>query len=139
MYENGYTQIVGRIKDTIIRGGENIDPGDIEEVILKLEGILDAQVTCVILPRIILQISVSLFSNVSLFIRPYTFCYSTNRKTGSRRNTYQGIFYYRLIYHFVVAKGRAKMRKKPTGFVLWSHFCVAPFSAVILKETVQTT
>lgn len=31
MYENGYVQVVGRIKDMIIRGGENIYPREIEE------------------------------------------------------------------------------------------------------------
>jgi len=32
MDDDGYLRIVGRIKDTIIRGGENISPRDIEEV-----------------------------------------------------------------------------------------------------------
>jgi fatty-acyl-CoA synthase len=31
MDEDGYTKIVGRIKDIVIRGGENIYPGEIEE------------------------------------------------------------------------------------------------------------
>jgi fatty-acyl-CoA synthase len=33
MDEDGYVSIVGRIKDTIIRGGENISPREIEEVL----------------------------------------------------------------------------------------------------------
>ena len=31
MRDDGYVQIVGRAKDIIIRGGENIQPRDIEE------------------------------------------------------------------------------------------------------------
>lgn len=31
LYENGYGQIVGRIKEMIIRGGENIFPKEIED------------------------------------------------------------------------------------------------------------
>lgn len=30
LYENGYGNIVGRIKDMVIRGGENIFPAEIE-------------------------------------------------------------------------------------------------------------
>lgn len=41
---NGYAQIVGRIKDTIIRGGENIEPKEIEEVIMKHTDVIDVQV-----------------------------------------------------------------------------------------------
>ena len=32
--EEGYVAIVGRIKDIIIRGGENIYPGEIEDFLL---------------------------------------------------------------------------------------------------------
>lgn len=39
----GYCAIVGRIKDTIIRGGENIAPKEIEEYLLTHEDILEAQ------------------------------------------------------------------------------------------------
>ena len=31
--ENGYCRIVGRIKDLIIRGGENISPREIEDLL----------------------------------------------------------------------------------------------------------
>jgi len=41
--EDGYGAIVGRIKDTIIRGGENIAPKEIEEYLLKHEEIVEAQ------------------------------------------------------------------------------------------------
>jgi len=41
--EDGYAAIVGRIKDTIIRGGENIAPTEIEEFLLGLRGVLEAQ------------------------------------------------------------------------------------------------
>jgi fatty-acyl-CoA synthase len=42
--EEGYYSIVGRIKDMIIRGGENIYPREIEEFIHPIDGILDVQV-----------------------------------------------------------------------------------------------
>lgn len=41
---DGYVFLRGRSKDMIIRGGVNIYPGDIEEVILKLDGVRDASV-----------------------------------------------------------------------------------------------
>ena len=42
--ENGYYRITGRIKDMIIRGGENIYPREIEEFLYHLKGIKDIQV-----------------------------------------------------------------------------------------------
>jgi fatty-acyl-CoA synthase len=42
--ENGYYRITGRIKDMIIRGGENIYPREIEEFLYTLDSVLDAQV-----------------------------------------------------------------------------------------------
>ena len=44
MDEDGYISIVGRIKDMIIRGGENVYPKEIEDFILQLEGIEMVQV-----------------------------------------------------------------------------------------------
>lgn len=44
MDEEGYVQIVGRIKDLIIRGGENIAPREIEEFLMTHESIADVQV-----------------------------------------------------------------------------------------------
>jgi fatty-acyl-CoA synthase len=44
MDANGYFKITGRIKDMIIRGGENISPREIEEFLLRMEGIGDIQV-----------------------------------------------------------------------------------------------
>jgi fatty-acyl-CoA synthase len=44
MDASGYFKITGRIKDTIIRGGENISPREIEEYLLRMEGIRDIQV-----------------------------------------------------------------------------------------------
>ena len=41
---DGYYRITGRIKDMIIRGGENIYPREIEEFLYTLDGVLDAQV-----------------------------------------------------------------------------------------------
>ncbi|MDG2333298.1 MAG: class I adenylate-forming enzyme family protein [Myxococcota bacterium] len=42
--EDGYLFIEGRIDDIIVRGGENISPGEIEDVLLKHEAIADAAV-----------------------------------------------------------------------------------------------
>ena len=42
--EDGNYRITGRIKDMIIRGGENIYPREIEEFLYKLDGVKDFQV-----------------------------------------------------------------------------------------------
>jgi fatty-acyl-CoA synthase len=44
MDAEGYVQIVGRIKDMIIRGGENVYPREIEEFLYTHPDILEAQV-----------------------------------------------------------------------------------------------
>jgi fatty-acyl-CoA synthase len=44
MDEEGYLNITGRIKDMVIRGGENIYPREIEEFLYTHPAILDAQV-----------------------------------------------------------------------------------------------
>ncbi len=44
MDTEGYVTITGRIKDMIIRGGENIYPREIEEFLYTMEGIADVQV-----------------------------------------------------------------------------------------------
>jgi fatty-acyl-CoA synthase len=48
---NGYYRITGRIKDMIIRGGENIYPREIEEFLYHLEGVKDVQVAAVPSPK----------------------------------------------------------------------------------------
>ena len=45
--ENGFYRITGRIKDMIIRGGENIYPREIEEFLYHMPGIKDVQVAAV--------------------------------------------------------------------------------------------
>ncbi|WP_332811501.1 AMP-binding protein [Sphingomonas sp.] len=42
--EGGYCRIVGRIKDMVIRGGENIYPREVEEFLLTHDNIVDATV-----------------------------------------------------------------------------------------------
>ena len=42
--EHGYYKITGRIKDMIIRGGENISPKEIEDVIRAYDGVKDVAV-----------------------------------------------------------------------------------------------
>ena len=44
MDADGYVRIVGRIKDTIIRGGENIAPREVEEFLYSHPDILDVQI-----------------------------------------------------------------------------------------------
>ena len=47
MDENGYLRVTGRIKDMIIRGGENVYPREVEEFLLTMPGLLDVQVVAV--------------------------------------------------------------------------------------------
>ncbi len=42
--ENGYLYLAGRIKDVIIRGGENISPSEIENALNQIENIREAKV-----------------------------------------------------------------------------------------------
>ena len=42
--QNGYVRIIGRIKDTIIRGGENIAPSEVEDRLRQHPAILDVAV-----------------------------------------------------------------------------------------------
>jgi 2,3-dihydroxybenzoate-AMP ligase len=42
--EHGYLKITGRIKDIIIRGGENISPGQVEDLLCAHPGIADAAI-----------------------------------------------------------------------------------------------
>jgi fatty-acyl-CoA synthase len=44
MDEDGYCNIVGRLKDMVIRGGENIYPREIEEFLYRHPAVLDVQV-----------------------------------------------------------------------------------------------
>ncbi len=45
--EEGFYRITGRIKDMIIRGGENIYPREIEEFLYHLKGVQDIQVAAI--------------------------------------------------------------------------------------------
>jgi fatty-acyl-CoA synthase len=49
--EDGYYRITGRIKDMIIRGGENIYPREIEEFLYTMPGVKDVQVVGVPDPK----------------------------------------------------------------------------------------
>jgi len=51
MDEDGYVEITGRIKDLIIRGGENVSPREIEEFLYAHPNILDVQVVGVPDPK----------------------------------------------------------------------------------------
>ncbi|MDR0332191.1 MAG: AMP-binding protein [Dysgonamonadaceae bacterium] len=49
--ENGNYRITGRIKDMIIRGGENISPKEVEDYLYRMPGVKDVQVVAVKSPR----------------------------------------------------------------------------------------
>jgi len=51
MDDDGYVRIVGRIKDMIIRGGENIYPREVEEFLHTIPGVADVQVIGVPCPH----------------------------------------------------------------------------------------
>jgi fatty-acyl-CoA synthase len=51
MDANGYFKITGRIKDMIIRGGENVYPREIEEYLLTMPGVKDVQVAGISSPK----------------------------------------------------------------------------------------
>jgi fatty-acyl-CoA synthase len=51
MDEDGYVRIVGRLKDVIIRGGENVYPREVEEFLHGIPGVAEAQVIGVTCPR----------------------------------------------------------------------------------------
>ena len=42
--DEGYLKVIGRAKDLIIRGGENVYPKELEEFFLTLENVVDVQV-----------------------------------------------------------------------------------------------
>ncbi|HEX4091624.1 MAG TPA: AMP-binding protein [Trebonia sp.] len=44
MDERGYVRIAGRLKEMIIRGGENVYPREIEEVLIRHQAVVDAAV-----------------------------------------------------------------------------------------------
>jgi fatty-acyl-CoA synthase len=44
MDEKGYVKIVGRIKDMVLRGGENVFPREVEEFLYTMPGVSDVQV-----------------------------------------------------------------------------------------------
>lgn len=49
--ENGNYRITGRIKDMIIRGGENISPKEVEDYLYKMPEVKDVQVVAVASPK----------------------------------------------------------------------------------------
>ena len=45
--DEGYIRITGRLKDVIIRGGENIYPKEVEDFLREIPGIRDIQIVAV--------------------------------------------------------------------------------------------
>jgi acyl-CoA synthetase len=52
MDADGYIRITGRIKDTIVRGGENISPREVEDLLLLHPSVRDAAVVAMPNPRL---------------------------------------------------------------------------------------
>ena len=44
MDEQGFVTVIGRIKDLIIRGGDNVYPKELEDFLLEMDNVLDVQV-----------------------------------------------------------------------------------------------
>ncbi|EOD64389.1 class I adenylate-forming enzyme family protein, partial [Amycolatopsis vancoresmycina] len=42
--ESGFLTVTGRVKELIVRGGENVHPGEVEEVVRAVPGVLDVAV-----------------------------------------------------------------------------------------------
>jgi acyl-coenzyme A synthetase/AMP-(fatty) acid ligase len=42
--DGGYLFVEGRLDDVIVRGGENLSPGEIEDVLLEHDGVVEAAV-----------------------------------------------------------------------------------------------
>jgi len=61
---DGNYRITGRIKDMIIRGGENISPREMEEFLYHMPGVKDVQIVAIISPRY--------GEDVAAFIIPHT-------------------------------------------------------------------
>ena len=51
MDEDGYCSIVGRLKDVVIRGGENVYPTEIEQVLYHHPKVKDVQVGASVITR----------------------------------------------------------------------------------------
>jgi acyl-CoA synthetase (AMP-forming)/AMP-acid ligase II len=49
---SGYLTITGRLKEVIIRGGQNISPAEIEELVAAFDGVLDCAVTGIAHPHL---------------------------------------------------------------------------------------
>ena len=69
--EDGYLRIVGRIKDMIIRGGENIYPAEIEEFLLTHPAVIEAHVS-ILYPKLVFACSNKYFGIPKLFTNVYS-------------------------------------------------------------------
>ncbi|KAF7552896.1 hypothetical protein G7046_g7262 [Stylonectria norvegica] len=81
MDADGYVQITGRIKDLIIRGGENIHPLEVEDCLLAHDGVLEASVVGVPDAR--------LGEAVAAFIIPSRH-WTTDESSGGRSGAHAG-------------------------------------------------
>jgi fatty-acyl-CoA synthase len=67
---DGNFRITGRIKDMIIRGGENISPREIEEFLYTMPGVKDAQVVAIASPKYGEDVGVFVIPQVNADIKP---------------------------------------------------------------------
>lgn len=66
---DGNFRITGRIKDMIIRGGENISPREIEEFLYHMPGVKDAQVVAISSPKYGEDVGVFIVSHADADLR----------------------------------------------------------------------
>lgn len=67
---DGNFRITGRIKDMIIRGGENISPREIEEFLYTMPGVKDAQVVAIASPKYGEDVGVFIIPQENADIKP---------------------------------------------------------------------
>lgn len=78
LYKNGYGKVVGRLKDVIIRGGENIYPKEIEDFINTHPDVIESQV-------IIIMITINEESDVCVSLR----LWQSNNDNETQNNNQQ--------------------------------------------------
>jgi len=84
MDDDGHVVIGGRMKDTIIRGGENIYPAEVEQFLYKHPKIADVQVMISIMSSAIVSTVYPTFPSATLghtswSFRQYTSCFHINQ------------------------------------------------------------
>lgn len=68
MDKNGYLRLVGRAKELIIRGGENVYPKEIEELLHQHPAVREAFVSKILILRIFACISLVFFVDPNYYL-----------------------------------------------------------------------